>query len=103
MTLFDKRARTQHSRQRLVERQLRDLESQAELARFDRHREQAISLLADPNVRRALDVVHADPATQDRYGRNVFGWSLLMARNLVQAGVTLVQVNLGNNETWDTH
>jgi uncharacterized protein (DUF1501 family) len=26
-----------------------------------------------------------------------------MARRLVEAGVSLVQVNLGNNETWDTH
>ncbi len=39
----------------------------------------------------------------ERYGRNAFGWSLLMARRLVEAGVRLVQVNLGNNETWDTH
>jgi hypothetical protein len=87
----------------LVESQVRNLESQAELASFGRHREQAISLLADPQVRRALDVVHTNAATQDRYGRNLFGWSLLMAHNLVEAGVNLVQVNLGNNETWDTH
>jgi uncharacterized protein (DUF1501 family) len=26
-----------------------------------------------------------------------------MARRLIEAGVNLVQVNLGNNETWDTH
>ena len=39
----------------------------------------------------------------DRYGRHSFGWSLLMARRLIEAGVNLVQVNLGNNETWDTH
>jgi uncharacterized protein (DUF1501 family) len=26
-----------------------------------------------------------------------------MARQLVEAGVALVQVNLGNNESWDTH
>ena len=26
-----------------------------------------------------------------------------IARQLVEAGVNLVQVNLGNNETWDTH
>src|SRR5207244_982183 len=45
----------------------------------------------------------ADDRSQDRYGRNSYGWSLLMARRLVEAGVTLVQVNLGNNETWDTH
>ena len=43
------------------------------------------------------------PSVLDRYGRNAFGWSLLMARRLVEAGVNLVQVNLGNNETWDTH
>ena len=48
-------------------------------------------------------MTRADDKTQDRYGRNSFGWSLLMARRLVEAGVNLVQVNLGNNETWDTH
>jgi uncharacterized protein (DUF1501 family) len=48
--------------------------------------------------------VHATPDdVQDRYGRNSFGWSLLMARQLVEAGVSLVQVNLGNDESWDTH
>ena len=26
-----------------------------------------------------------------------------MARQLIEAGVSLVQVNLGNEETWDTH
>lgn len=87
----------------LVENQQREMESHAEIQGFDRHRQQAISLLADAKVRKAIDVVHADVATQDRYGRNLFGWSLLMARNLVEAGVRLVQVNLGNNETWDTH
>ena len=40
---------------------------------------------------------------QDQYGRNAFGWSLLLARQLVEAGVRLVQVDLGNNEAWDTH
>jgi len=39
----------------------------------------------------------------DRYGRNSFGWSLLMARRMLETGVSLVQVNLGNNESWDTH
>jgi hypothetical protein len=86
-----------------VEYQQRRLERLAARAGFDRYRQQAVSLLADPRVRRALDVVHADPRTLDRYGRNTFGWSLLLARRLVEAGVNLVQVNLGNNETWDTH
>ena len=62
-----------------------------------------ISLLTDAKVKHAFDVTHADDKTQERYGHNSFGWSLLMARRLVEAGVNLVQVNLGNNETWDTH
>ena len=60
-----------------------------------------MSLLGKRRVRAAFDVA-ADKALP-RYGHNSFGWSLLMARRLVEAGVRLVQVNLGNNETWDTH
>ena len=87
----------------LLDLQRQDLERAAATASFDRHRQSAISLLTDSSVQRAFDVHNADPATLDRYGRNSFGWSLLMARQLVQAGVNLVQVNLGNNEAWDTH
>lgn len=87
----------------LVEAQRRDLDQFALAESFDRHRQAAISLLTDTNVQRAFDVHAADPKVLDRYGRNSFGWSLLMARQLVEAGVNLVQVYLGNNETWDTH
>ena len=45
----------------------------------------------------------ADGKTLERDGRNSFGWSLLTARRLVEAGVNFVQVNLGNDETWDNH
>lgn len=86
-----------------VDAERRQLERTAELADFDRYRQQAVSLLADPKVRRAFDVTSADDRVLDRYGRHSFGWSLLMARRLVSAGVNLVQVNLGNNESWDTH
>jgi hypothetical protein len=86
-----------------IERQCRQLERLADTEQFDHHRQTAISLLADPKVRWAIDVTRTDDRAQDRYGRNSYGWSLLMARRLVEAGVTLVQVNLGNNETWDTH
>ncbi len=79
------------------------LEQAAESERFDHQRQRAVSLLADKQVQKAFDVAQADPATLDRYGRNSFGWSCLMARQLVEAGVNLVQVNLGNNESWDTH
>lgn len=75
----------------------------AETAELDRLRQDAVSLLTDPKLHQTLDVTAADPRDLDRYGRNAFGWSLLMARRLVSAGVNLIQVNLGNDETWDTH
>ncbi len=79
------------------------LERAAESESFDRHRQKAIALLANRQTQQAFSIANADPKQLDRYGRNTFGWSLLIARQLVEAGVNLVQVNLGNDETWDTH
>ena len=86
-----------------LEGQQRELDRTATYSAFDRHREAAVSLLTGTDVRKAFDVTREDDAVQERYGKNSFGWSLLMASRLVEAGVSLVQVNLGNNETWDTH
>lgn len=70
---------------------------------YVRTHQDAISLLLDANVRRAFDLNHTSVKDRERYGDNSFGWSALSAARLVEAGVSLVQVNLGNNETWDTH
>lgn len=86
-----------------INKQQRSLERLAEVESFDRFQERAISLLSDGKMKRVFDVTNADDKTLDRYGRHTFGWSCLLARRLVEAGVRLVQVNLGNNETWDTH
>lgn len=58
----------------------------------------------------ALDLRREPPAVRDRYGRTPVGQSLLMARRLVEAGVSLVTVNWhdettidGVNTCWDTH
>lgn len=86
-----------------IERQQRDLERTAERERLDRHRQQAITVLNDPRTRGAFEVEKADSKLLDRYGKNKFGLSLLMAFRLIEAGVNLVQVNLGKNSSWDTH
>ncbi|RLT04264.1 MAG: DUF1501 domain-containing protein [Planctomycetota bacterium] len=86
-----------------IERQRQELDRAALVSEFDRHRQKAVSMLLDGGVHHALDVHAADAKLQESYGRNSFGWSLLMARQLVEAGVSLVQVNLGNDESWDTH
>jgi uncharacterized protein (DUF1501 family) len=79
------------------------LEKAAEVEQFERYRQMAVDLLAKEKTRKAFDVMSADEKRQEKYGKNSFGWSLLSAAQLVEAGVSLVQVNLGNNETWDTH
>src|SRR4029078_13152409 len=70
---------------------------------LDQYREAAASLLTNSKVRDAFSLEKVSAAQLDRYGRNSFGWSLLMARRLLETGISLVQVNLGNNESWDTH
>ena len=47
-----------------------------------------------------FDLSTEDNALRQRYGRNTFGQSCLMARRLVEAGVPFVTINYGG---WDTH
>jgi hypothetical protein len=70
---------------------------------FEQQRDQAYSLLLSGKVARAFRIQDEDPKTRDRYGRHMYGQSLLLARRLVQAGVPIVQVNMGRVQTWDTH
>ncbi|GIW86700.1 MAG: hypothetical protein KatS3mg108_1024 [Isosphaeraceae bacterium] len=66
-------------------------------------RQQAYDLLLSGRVGRAFRLDQEDPRTRDRYGRHMFGQSLLLARRLVEARVPIVQVNMGRVQTWDTH
>src|SRR5436309_13286127 len=66
-------------------------------------RELAYSMLLSGKVARAFDIHREDPKTRDRYGRNLFGQSILLARRLVEAGVPIVQANMGRVQNWDTH
>lgn len=86
-----------------VEAQTRALSRAIEDAGFDQYRQAAVSLLTGRGVREAFDLDRVPAPQLERYGNNSFGWSLLIARRLLESGVRLVQVNLGNNESWDTH
>jgi len=86
-----------------LEGQSRLLADSIEDGAFDRYRQAAVSLITSEEVRAAFDLSRVPRAQVDRYGNNSFGWSLLMARRLLESGVRLLQVNLGNNESWDTH
>ena len=48
--------------------------------------------MTSPTARQAFDLDREAPALRDRYGRNEYGESFLLARRLVEAGVRLVSV-----------
>ena len=92
-----------------VGRHLDTLDQTPAAVRYNDRQRQALDLLRAPQARRAFDL-NAEPAhVRARYGRHRFGQSVLLARRLVEAGVSLVQVNwtrianVANDGTWDTH
>jgi hypothetical protein len=75
----------------------------------DALRAQAYNLVSSAAVRRAFDLGAEPDRVRQRYGRHPFGQGLLLARRLIEAGTTLVQVNWHNDGSdvkspfWDTH
>jgi hypothetical protein len=93
-----------------VGRRLEAADRSGAVARFDVREQQAFDLLRAGVARRAFELDREPPAVRDRYGRNRFGQGCLLARRLVEAGVSLVQVNwtrmktdLNGSPAWDTH
>jgi len=72
-------------------------------AQFGGMQEKAFTMLTSGKVKRAFALEREDPRIRDRYGRHQFGQSLLLARRLVQAGVPIIQANMGSMNNWDTH
>jgi uncharacterized protein (DUF1501 family) len=72
-------------------------------ASFGKHQERAFDLLTSSKVAEAFRLEREPDRTRERYGRNQFGQSLLLARRLVQAGVPVIQANMGIVQSWDTH
>ena len=94
----------------LIETQDRMLQKERATAGLDDFREQAFSMISSPVAKRAFDLEREDPRLRDRYGRNEYGESFLLARRLVQAGVRLVTVtwmyifpNGRVSNVWDNH
>jgi hypothetical protein len=71
---------------------------------LDRHRQQASEIVHSAGAWRAFSIEDEKPATIERYGDSKFGRSCLVARRLIEAGVTLVTVAWpGHENHWDTH
>ena len=88
---------------RSVDNQQSLLERVAEGREYTEKRGRAFGLLTSGHLSKAFDLGAEAPAVRDRYGRHLFGHSLLLSRRLLEAGVPYVQAHMGSMNNWDTH
>jgi hypothetical protein len=66
---------------------------------------QALDLLSSPATQQAFQLNQESDAARQKYGRNIYGQSVLLARRLIEAGTRVVSIAWAPhaNATWDTH
>jgi uncharacterized protein (DUF1501 family) len=91
-------------------KELDQLQRRTESQQFealDQAYERAFSLVLAPETKKAFNLDEEKPEVRDRYGRNTFGQSCLLARRLIERGVRMCTVNhfntVFNITCWDMH
>lgn len=64
---------------------------------------QAFEMVTGDAARQAFAIDEESDTTRDRYGRNSIGQNVLLARRLVERGVTFVTVRCNSLGSWDDH
>jgi hypothetical protein len=67
---------------------------------FDEFYTKGFDLVSSPKAQAAFDIHREDEKVRDRYGRNDMGQRMLLARRLVEVGVSWITINWGG---WDDH
>lgn len=79
----------------------RDLDHRGRLQDISRFQQKALDMVTSQRVQAAFDLSQEDSQTRELYGEFSVGQGCLLARRLVEAGVTFVTVLSGG--AWDTH
>lgn len=85
------------------DRMRREADARGTAAAMDTFQQAAFDLVLGPAARAAFDLGREDVRLRDRYGRTRLGQSCLLARRLVEAGVTFVVVEDFEHAEWDLH
>ena len=87
-----------------IDRRRHDLVDSADVRSMSQRKLESFDMLVQGGkFREAFELEREPAAMRDRYGRHAFGQSLLLSRRLVEAGVPIVQANMGTMNRWDTH
>jgi hypothetical protein len=101
---LDRRARLRD----LINQGMPAIDKAVEKYDLDKYYDSALNLISSGRAREAFSLNKESDALRDRYGRNTFGQSCLLARRLVEAGTRVVEViwpKVANsdNHSWDCH
>jgi hypothetical protein len=88
-----------------VDRALDRLEARSDPVNMSQLQRKALTLLTSSRARAAFDLAREPEAIKSQYGPTLFGTSALVARRLVEAGVTFVAVTTESRGAghWDSH
>jgi hypothetical protein len=87
-----------------IDEQVGHLERRDAVRALDGYYNKAFDLLTAPAARQAFDLRQEPERLRSRYGSTPFGQGCLLARRLIEAGVSLVTVNWERDDAfWDTH
>jgi uncharacterized protein (DUF1501 family) len=67
---------------------------------LDAFTRKAFEMVVSPAACKAFNIASENAKLRERYGMSTMGQSMLLARRLIEAGVTFVTVDAGG---WDTH
>ena len=91
-----------------INAQMPEIEKAVEDFKLNEYYDRALNLIVSGRARDAFNLDAESDEIRDRYGRNTFGQSCLLARRLVEAGTRVVEViwpKVANsdNHSWDVH
>ncbi|HEY7428390.1 MAG TPA: DUF1501 domain-containing protein [Gemmataceae bacterium] len=98
--LTSKRAQRRQTLLQAVDGLAKQVEGNDQITTYDEFHQRAAAMILSNEARGAFAIEKESDKLRDRYGRNTFGQSCLLARRLVEGGVRFITVNFGG---WDHH
>ncbi len=89
-----------------LDRLRRGLDQSGTMDALDSYGRQAFEMVIGGRAQQAFDLTREDPAVRERYGSHLWCQQALLARRLVESGVSFVTIDLSYHTasgTWDTH
>jgi hypothetical protein len=99
-TLTAKRAQRRQTLLQAVDGLAKQVEGNDQINTYDEFHRRAAAMILSSEARGAFAIDKEPDRLRDRYGRNTFGQSCLLARRLLEGGVRFITVNNGG---WDHH